>query len=242
MAVPTINSLGEDSGSNVTTLDITVTVAAETDDALLALIPFADGSGSTATISSVVLDPGGGDEAAFTFSDQNSTSISAYERVEAWYLLNPPVGTFTVRITASEELSRLFGEISQAFPVNQTDPYGATGTGSGTGTSFTASVTTTAADSAVLGILYSNAGDSDLVPDDETELMDRVQTGTNGWAGHEPAATTGSYTISVTSDNSGAWNLMAIELLAAEAGEVGDLNVRVWRANPEHTSPEVEVA
>lgn len=241
--MPVLTTVGEDSAANATTLDISVTILNETDDALLASIPFADGSGSTATISSVVLDPGGANEANFTFKDANTADASLYMRTEAWRLFDPPAGTFTVRITASEELARLFGEVSQAVTVDQTDPFGSTvAKNDGSSTSASVTLTTSEDNSVVLGIAYHGDGDTDITPGtDVVELMDRVQTGVNGWAGYKEAPSAGSTTVDFTTDGSSDWAMIGLEVLGIPA-ETGDLNVRVWRANPEHTSPEVEVA
>lgn len=217
MTLPTLTSLGENSAANVATRDVTATVADETDDALVAFIVLLDGTGSAITVDSIVIDPGGGDEASFTQKETQKTSIGNTEITEIWTLLSPPVGTFTVRVTCSEEATRLFLEVSQAVGVDQTTVTGASGTGSGEGTVASAAVTTTQADSLVVASLYHRAGDADLTPDDETELMDRVQNGINGWAGYEAAATTGSYTIQVTADSSDHWNLLGAELLAVAA-------------------------
>lgn len=225
--LPTITSLGEGSGANITTLDISVTVADDVDDALVAFVPFAEGSGATSTIQSVVLDPGGVDEQAFTFKDAHSADLGVYMRAEVWQLLNPPTGTFTVRITASESIARLFGEISQAVGVNQTDPFGtATAKNSGSGSAVSATLTTSEANSLLLGCSYFNGGDSDLTPGtDVVELMDRVQTGTNGWAGYKEAPTAGSNTIDYSSDLSDDWVIIGVELLAvSQAGITQPVN------------------
>src|SRR5690606_13197421 len=100
-AVGATSTVTEVNGRNDQTVandSITIT---EAGGVLLAVLACYDADG-VAVGSSVVLDPGGPEEANFSFvAGQHDVSGTATLRVELWQLADPPAGTFTVRGTVT---------------------------------------------------------------------------------------------------------------------------------------------
>lgn len=212
MPIPSVGNEANNSGSNAGTMSVTLTVTAAA-SAVVAMIPTFGGTGDDITIASVVLDPGGADDSPFTLVDFNQSTISGAERNEIWILTDPPAGTFTITATATDvSISRFFLSAAELFDVDITDATGLSGKGSGSGATASVSVTTEQADSLLIGSIIHLRGTALTPGTGVTELMDRVQTGDNGWSGHKDAPTITAHTIDATTDASDTWNMLAVEI------------------------------
>lgn len=97
-ATSTVTEVNGRNNQTVANDSITIT---EAGGVLLAVLACYDAEG-VAVGSSVVLDPGGPEEANFSFvAGQHDVSGAATLRVELWQLVNPPAGAFTVRGTVT---------------------------------------------------------------------------------------------------------------------------------------------
>ncbi|MHA1951947.1 MAG: FG-GAP repeat domain-containing protein, partial [Candidatus Thorarchaeota archaeon] len=124
--VDTEHAITSDSG---TTLDITGVTVAGGDRYLLVGVGFNDDFDQT--ISSVVLDPGGGSQTSLAAIAGSNAQVQDDGHTELWGVANPPTGIFTVRVTISGALTG--GEALGAGAwslagVDQTTPLGAAAT------------------------------------------------------------------------------------------------------------------
>ena len=151
-------------------------------------------------------------------------------RLELWYLIAPPVGTYNVVVDAGAAFTENAVVGVQTFTgVHQTAAFG---TPIGTsGTSTTASVTVTAsAGDLTYGIVTFNNGDTDLSPGaSQTELLDgTVNTSVAG--GVSTKGGTGLVTLTWTSTLSN-WTIGAVPLKAAPSASAnpgGVPGVSLW--------------
>ncbi len=115
----------------------------------------------------------------------------------------------------------------QAQDADTTDPIGATATATFTlSTNASIDVTTTAANSLVLGAVCMGGNDTATPGTGDTEQWDFVADGAGGrdnlaWGADTPASTTGTYTVSVDNDGglSEEWAIVGIEILEAAAAD-----------------------
>ncbi len=156
---------------------------------------------------------------------EKASSSSGAEWVQIWYLTNPPSGSNTVDVTFGINDSPNGVAAISYFGVDSADPIGAVAGNSDTDSSTTVSVTisTTAADSVIVGGLGHHGGDTD--PHDHggdvtTEHFDEASGGAtssdSGYAGGEIMTTaTGFYTFQWTGNTSDDYAIACIELKRA---------------------------
>ncbi|MBE2179563.1 MAG: DUF11 domain-containing protein, partial [Chthoniobacterales bacterium] len=121
--------------TNATSISATHVVGAGTNRLLMVGVSFEDDNTSGMTISSVTYGTN-----TLTRAIQRSSSQEA--KGEIWYMLNPPVGSATVTVTASgvaSSDSMAFGATS-FVGVNQSTPFGTFAGNTGTGTNASVSV------------------------------------------------------------------------------------------------------
>lgn len=136
------------------------------------------------------------------------------------------------------------GLITRWSGVDNSTPIDVQGTESeGESTSPNGTGVTTVTDDAMLLYLEGNrdASVTNTPPTGMTEFVENNGRLTESLAYEEitTAGATGDRTGTLSASDT--WAATLVALRPADV-EVSDLNVRVWRANPEHTSPEVEVA
>lgn len=221
MTIPSVTNSAVIGGNNKTTLDVTLSVSSGSGRVLLCWPALLDLGASGSTVSSVVFDPGGGDEASFTYETHATASdVTNIWRVELWYLVlddGVSSGSYTVRVTYSAQVGRAHNSSWEVSGADTTDPIGATATASGQSSEVSVTVTTTETNSLVgMGINYYDnttftAGTGD------TEETEYGTGGSSTWTGHTPASTTGDYTVSCTDDASGGklWAAVGAEILEA---------------------------
>ncbi len=134
------------SGTGVSSLTFSVTVAATANNVLVCAVGVKGG----VTIDSVTFN-----SVAMTQGAYMSTGSGGYHKT--YYLKNADVTTANVVITLSGGAGGVFGE---AVPFYGADTGGASGTGTAVGTSSTVSVTTTRANSYIVGGIVTSGGNS----------------------------------------------------------------------------------
>lgn len=228
MAIPSVaGSANGISASAGTTADASLTITAGSNRLLLAFPGGDDSDTETNTITSVVLDPGGGDEASFTYASIRARNVYSTNRnalSEVWYLKEanfPATGTYTVRATISEAGLYCWVGVSQIDDVDQTTPLGNSNTSTGNGVP-TASVTTGDTNSLVFGGVGSHGNNSGNTPGSGvTEVWDNGAGSAGGGSdylgGHRDAASTGSYTIDWTG-STGQYAEAIVEVREVDAG------------------------
>jgi len=154
VGIGTVRTASDNGGSGSTPLDIT-SVDTSGSNAYL-LVGVCINNDDNESVSTVILDPGGGDETSLTWLDNAAAAVSDDGRCELWGVVNPPGGTFTVRITLSAQLLDGRAIVAGAWPltgVDQTDPRGSVATNSAT--SGNANVTITSnTDEVVFGTAF----------------------------------------------------------------------------------------
>ncbi len=221
MASPVSTLEVENSNDSSDTLDLaSVTIAAG--EGILVAVALIDTADAT-DVSSVTIDPGGGDETSLTKFHSNLHNWQANRVATAswWGLENPPDGTFTIRIVSTAAAGQILGA---AFTITGHDTTDMLGPNFGdhdfsVSDSPTASVTTTADDSLVMGCLVANNDDFAPVAPDQTEIWERTEIGGAGdaaaWAGEQAVASAStSQAISGTATTARTGALSVIEILA----------------------------
>lgn len=210
-------------GNNPSSLDVSITTQTQTNSVLIAWALSFDAN--VPDVTSIVIDPGGGDEESFTYESEVNSKPGGYNiHIECFYLIDPPVGSYTVRFTWNEAQTRALAFVQQFKDAHQTDPLGASGTGSGTSEEGSVDVTTGTANSLVLGCVYTDYLTNLTPGSGDTERLDVIRGGTVGWAGDTPATTTGTYTVSASWTGGGNedWSALGAELFEAAAAAAGD--------------------
>jgi len=155
---------------------------------------------------------------------QNASDLAAEQRVEIWYLVNPPVVSANVIVHLADSANPSAIAAVNFTGVDQSSPIGATAGNDGVGTNVTTSITTLNADSLLFGAASTRGGDTDsFTPGtDITELWDDA-TGSDAddddrlWGGELEAPTATGYTFNATCTVSDNWAIACIELKAAPA-------------------------
>ncbi|MFK7807458.1 MAG: CSLREA domain-containing protein, partial [Saprospiraceae bacterium] len=131
-------------------------------------------------------------------------------RVEIWYLIAPPVGTYNIVLNNSVNENAVIG--AQSFAdVNQTTPFGTPASSTGNGTLGNASVTA-AANEIVFGMVAFNNGDTDIVPGgSQTEYWDA--TVNSSIAGAASTQAGGGLTTAMYTSTSTNWTAAAVAIL-----------------------------
>jgi hypothetical protein len=129
------------------------------------------------------------------------------QRVEIYYMVAPPVGTADVVVTFGSDTLYQGVAAVNFTGVDQSDPIGATATTRSTGNTISRSITTTFANSTLLGV---NASGSDApapftTSSPNVELWDAITAGGGAesadaslWGALQATTTVGSYTMSTT--------------------------------------------
>ena len=167
-----------------------------------------------------------------TYADQSLTwkktqdgGGADQQRVEIWYLVNPPVGTADLLVHLTDSANPSAIAAVNFTGVHQTSPIGATGGINGTGINVTTTITTLNTDSLIFGAASARGADTkDFTPGANiTELWDDETGGGSAtdddglWGGELEAATAMGYTFNATSSQSDVWAIACIELKAAPA-------------------------
>lgn len=183
--------------------------------------------GTTApSVSTVTV---GGVSASFVCGDSNFGD----RRIEMWVCASPPSGAQSVVVTLGSSASVAVNVSCCSYTgCHATTPAGASATNESTGseTVVSVSVTTVNVDSLVVDCAYhtddvawASSGAN------QTQRENRAFVSGNDWVGvsEKSAATTGSYTMTWTAQNAGAWVQGAFELRTAAAGGGGG---KPWHA------------
>lgn len=144
-------------------------------------------------------------------------------RTEVWTMLAPPTGSaYTISVTPSVGLlARSIAAIC-LNGVHQTSPVGNTGADNGNKSAYSTNITTTAADSWLVGGGGIRNGTLSWSPGSITELFDHV-TGSNttddiaAFGAYRVCTTTGSYAFDSTASGSNRGTLAAVEIKPAAA-------------------------
>jgi|GEM_PF-4223988 len=138
-------------------------------------------------------------------------SNSNQGRIEGWYLVNPPVGTFNVVVNNSQGDNAVIGVMSFSN-VNQTTPFGTVVSAQGSGTTATV-IANSAINDLVFGVVAFNNGSTNLTPGSgQTEYWDKTVNSSIAGAGSmKPGAA--SVTMSWTS-TSASWTIGAVSIKA----------------------------
>jgi hypothetical protein len=222
LSIPTVNASAQNQASLSSTVDVSITITSSAGRVLIGFGFVWTGS-ETDNFSSVVFDPGGGDEASFSYEAQSRNVYTGGAEMlsEAWSLVlddGVSSGTYTVRFTFASVATRIQGHVWET-DANTTDPVGASGSGTGSGTTALVDVTTTAANSLVAGALILRSNTTFTPGADDTEELEFALGNNSTWSGYTPAASINTYTVSATADvDGGAWAMVGVELKEAAGG------------------------
>jgi len=142
-----------------------------------------------------------------TLAIANGSGTSDGQRVEIWYLADPPTGSNDVVVTYPGNLNPDGIAALSYTGVDTNNPIGAVASAnSTTGTDVTADITTTSADSLIVGGLSMLGGDTgpSFTPGTGTTERYDLPSGTHAAnddsyaGGEEPATTAGTYTFNFT--------------------------------------------
>lgn len=165
---------------------------------------------------------------------KNSASSSS-NKLEAWYLVNPPAGTHDIVVTYSNSTVYVLANAGISLSgVDQDAPIGPDGTSN---TSFSKSITTTVSNSMLYGAAeayYTNGafspGTGVTEEFDFNGINGTVYLGIGG--GYRECTSTGSYTWEVTRTGSPLYKLCSvveIKPAATGGGPVGARTRHLWR-------------
>jgi len=188
-----------------------------------------------------VMIRGDGEVSSITYSDESLTltnvpavGASTTQRVELWYLVNPPVGTADVIVHFASSVNPS-GIAAVSFTgVHQTSSIGRIADNDDSSGTATTNVTTLSDDSLIFGAVSAHGGDTDsFTPDplyDYTELWNE-DTGSDDpddddglWGGDLGAPTKEtSYPFNVGLNSPDAWAIACVELKAAPAPTFTDI-------------------
>ena len=236
MAIPSVGNTGNGVTSTATTVDATITTVAGDDRILLVFAGFHsnDGGGSTGDITAVTIDPGGSDEASFTYEAQVTNDYHAARRcrTEVWFLKDTDFpatdGSYTVRATYDNASSQESLAITamQIDDVDQTDPIGANGTSTGNGTAQSVDVTTTATNSLVVACSdMAQMATTHTPGTGDTEIVDHNHDPGGSNLDHTQgsfstdAATITTYTVSTTAASGANYCMIGVEIFEAAGAE-----------------------
>jgi len=196
--------------------NISHTISSGTDTAL---VVSAGVHRSGRIMSSVTLDETGLNLALTKFA----FAVESYE-ASIWYLINPPVGTFNLRLIPSGN-SRMAGTVIDFSGVDQTTPL--ENAQSVTSTSATSLVTpsiTTGVDDITVGRFFTNASATNLVAGlNQTELQNaNAGAGYGGCSYADP----GKPLMRWDWDNNRLCGLLGVSVKAAAGGGGGGADVR----------------
>ena len=213
--------------SNPSSVSFSHTVASGTDNVLVVVV-----SAMKYQTGSNVFDVG-----TVTYNGTsltNATEVDGYTTnrnyaTSIWYLANPDTGSHTlaVNMAGSETVNEWVVGAMNFSGVDQTTVIRATASNTGDTTPLTATLTTTANNSVIVGGATNRGDFGTLAIDIGTEAYsvnsgDTSDTGANGAGGYISAPTAGSNSFTVSSTNS-VNTVAGVELLASVTGTTGDL-------------------
>jgi len=194
-------------------------------------------SGSYQLLAVAVIIRGDKSVSSITYSGESLTRAtfedgggSDRQRVELWYLVNPPVGTADVIVHFASSVNPSGIAAVNFTGVDQSDPIGATAGASSppaANNDATTDITTENADSLIFGAVSARGGDTDPFGPgtDITELWND-DTGTDDatnddglWGGYRVAHTAGGggYQFQARLNSADHWAIACLELKAAPA-------------------------
>ena len=236
MTIPSIDAVFTNASSggnnNLTTLDVASVVTNGLP--LLAWVTLNDNGADAPVFSSVVLDPGGGNETAFSVVASSAVQwdVSTTRFRGEWWVLSPtsPSGTFTVRCTGNQGTHGYTMTILRLANADTANLLGTPVTGTGSDDVPTVTVTPGSIDSRVVaGVAQRNLKTYTPGADDAGHSAlqcDGVSSRDHsGWVGSTPAATTTAFTVSVTANSTDTWGIvgLAVKGVASEGGAIGPL-------------------
>ncbi len=165
------------------------------------------------------------DESLALAKAQNDSGLIAEQRVEIWYLVNPPAGSANVIVHLATSANPSGIAAVNFTGVHQTSPIGETAGNNGTGINVTVTINTANTDSLVFGAGSARgANTKDFTPGANiSELWDNETGGGSAtdddglWGGELEAPTASGYPFYATSGASNKWAIACIELRAAPA-------------------------
>jgi len=142
------------------------------------------------------------------------------QRVELWYLVNPPVGTEDVVVNFASYVNPSGVYAVNFTGVDQASPIGATAGASATsGTDATTQITTLNADSLIFGAVSARGGNTNPFTTNlpVTALWDDNTGGASSeddglWGGKEDASDAGIYTFNTQLNSASHWAIACLEL------------------------------
>ncbi|MBA7579459.1 hypothetical protein ES708_21330 [subsurface metagenome] len=198
-------------------------------------------SGSYRLLVVAVMIRGDGEVSSITYAGESLTEEIAHwpgteddQRVEIWYLVNPPVGSADVLVHFASSVNPSGIAAVNFTGVHQSSPIGQTAGANGTaGNDATTNITTGSTDSLIFGAVSARGGDiNDFTPGtDIAELWDD-DTGTDDstaddslWGGEleAPTASPPAYTFNATFVPGRNWAIACLELKAAPAPSFTDI-------------------
>lgn len=136
--------------------------------------------------------------------------------VEIWYLLNPPVGSNTLRATYRPGYSLNAGFVAASYQnVNTVSPIGAIGYGCGGGINHQIAITTQFPNSKVVGGTYHQSTGPLTISSAFTTSRYNFYNNNTYFGGDQEAVTPGVRTFGFTSNKSNGWGTLAVELRTA---------------------------
>lgn len=218
------------SAATGTTIDMSLTVQSA-DDLLVAGV----GLDFDAEVTSVVIDPGGGDEASFTLGKkERHVSVGS---AEIWYLLEasiPAAGTYTVRVTktVSGQGGAAYVQAMQGMVQEAPNQIGGQTESVGSPSDWDINLPSVTADSYVFDLFHMDDAGRSGVPDgSQVELLDLSADGTE--CGSYLADVSGSVDVGWT-PNGGDAGVYAAAAFAVDAGGGGGIPVPVALAHHRH--------
>ena len=190
-------------------ISMNVSVSSE-ENGILVIVTVQDSNHSNYPVTSIVRN------------SQNFTKIAHYEpagnvRVEAWYLVNPSVGTYLATVNTTGglgETSAIFYPVAGADVDTFVDDYDGD---SGNGTPSSVSLTTTEDDDLLVHGMVSEAVISAVGAGQTSDASLTDETYENTRASSKAGGTAGSASMSATLASSAAYAQIAVAIKAAAA-------------------------
>lgn len=214
MAAPTVDNASKARGlilNNVTSGNLSVTIGSGSNRVLVAYLIQRMGTVQPLTVTY----NGAAMTQVPTVADETSQSIKL--RVECWFLINPPTGTFNLSVssginTVVEAMAFCLLDAAQASPV------GGSGANSGTSTAPSASCTPDSNDQIVTG---AHVHESTVASTPDGSLTDLWETDQGAWAtgaAYIRQTTAAPQAIAWTQAQNLNWAALAVSFKAAGGG------------------------
>ncbi len=178
--------------------------------------------------------PDTGKTLAATYNGVSMTSLTLVHTnnqnagfVQLFYMVNPPVGTYTVQITASSSVDILGGSLS-FIGVNQSTPTSGLVTSFGEGTSASIDVTSKAGDMVVTTV----ANGSDITSSSQTLRWNQTYNQATGAGNAAQSTAAGASSVNTTyTVLNDWWGIIGINLIASGTSAPGNPTATVaWLA------------